>query len=328
MTALLRGKFGLNQMLSGSGLKNRDDHRHHALDAAVIGITDQGLLQCFAKASASAREKKLDRLVEGMPLPWPSYREHVERALSHIIVSHKPDHGFEGSIFKDTAYGLRPDGSVVQKKREGAEKTRTIEYIVPIYEPNQVARHGTATTGGPRPYKGYAPDGNYCLEIVETESGNWEMETIPVFKAYQLARSLGYGQVEQAQVLHKMIHTKLSEIAGKLIMKLMPGDVIRLNYKGIKNRLLCVIKMSVEGGATFTELNEANISGRYDARRIARNQIKKGGKTVDQLDTNQQMALNDEFILSQIGVTDLKMGKARKVTISPIGDLRDPGFNG
>ena len=45
MTAMLRGKFGLNQLLSGSEIKNRDDHRHHALDAAVIAITDQGLLQ-------------------------------------------------------------------------------------------------------------------------------------------------------------------------------------------------------------------------------------------------------------------------------------------
>jgi CRISPR-associated endonuclease Csn1 len=44
MTALLRGKFGLNQLLSGTGQKNRNDHRHHALDAAVIGVTDQGLL--------------------------------------------------------------------------------------------------------------------------------------------------------------------------------------------------------------------------------------------------------------------------------------------
>ncbi|MBI3562745.1 MAG: type II CRISPR RNA-guided endonuclease Cas9 [Gammaproteobacteria bacterium] len=328
MTALLRGKFGLNQMLSGNEHKNRNDHRHHALDAAVIGVTDQGLLQRFAKASASAKERHLDRLVEEMPLPWPNYREHVERALSHIIVSHKPDHGFEGSMFKETAYGIKPDGSIIQKKKEDAEKDRSVKYIVPIYEPNQAARHGTATTGGPRPYKGYAPDGNYCLEIVENETGNWEMETIPVFKAYRLARNIGYGKIYQAQVLQQMINTKLSEIPGNLIMKLMPGDIIRLNYKGTKNQLLCVVKMSVDGGATFTNLSEANISGRYEARRKARNRIKKEGKTIDQLDAIEQTALKDVFVLSQIGVTELKMGKARKITVSPIGELHDSGFKG
>lgn len=326
MTAMLRGKFGLNRLLSGSELKNRNDHRHHALDAAVIGITDRELLRRFATANAQTRENELDRLVDNMPQPWPSYQAHVTRALNHIIVSYKPDHGFEGSMFKATAYGLKPDGSVIQRKRDTAEKTRTVEYIVPIFEPSQAARHGQATVGGPRPYKGYAPDGNYCLEIVETEAGIWEMKTIPVFTAYQLARSFGYGKIDQIELLRKMIHTKLSDIPGTLIMKLMPGDSIRLDYKGVKNRLLCVVKMSVQGGATFTELNEANISSRYDAKRIARNRLKKEGKTIDQLDTNEKIALSDDFLLSQIGVADLKSGKARKVTISPIGEVRDPGF--
>lgn len=327
MTALLRGKFGLNHLLSGSEGKNRNDHRHHALDAAVIAVTDQGLLQRFAKASASARERQLDRLVEEMPFPWPTYREHVERALNHIVVSHKPDHGFEGSIFKDTAFGLKSDGSVIQKKRAEGEKNRTVEYIVPIYEPTQTARHGTSPSGGPRPYKGYAPDGNYCLEIVETESGDWSMETIPVFKAYQLARDLGHGKIEQMQVLQKMIGTKLSGIPGRLIMKLMPGDVVRMTYKGVPNRLLSVVKMSVQGGATFTEPNESNVSGRYEARRKARLRL-KAGCSPDELERDEQVALRDVFVLSQIGVAELRAGCARKVTISPIGDLRDPGFKG
>jgi CRISPR-associated endonuclease Csn1 len=77
MTALLRGKFGLNQLLSGSELKNRNDHRHHALDAAVVAVTDQGLLARFARASASAREAQLERLVEDMQIGRASCRERV-----------------------------------------------------------------------------------------------------------------------------------------------------------------------------------------------------------------------------------------------------------
>jgi CRISPR-associated endonuclease Csn1 len=49
MTALLRAKFGLNDVLGLNGEKNRDDHRHHAVDACVIGVTDQGLMQRFAR---------------------------------------------------------------------------------------------------------------------------------------------------------------------------------------------------------------------------------------------------------------------------------------
>jgi hypothetical protein len=71
MTAMLRAKFGLNDILGLQGEKNRNDHRHHAVDACVIAVTDQGMLQRFAQASASAREKQLDKLVDSMPLPWP-----------------------------------------------------------------------------------------------------------------------------------------------------------------------------------------------------------------------------------------------------------------
>lgn len=52
MTAMLRAKFGLNDILGLEGEKNRNDHRHHAVDACVVAVTDQGLLQRFAKSFA------------------------------------------------------------------------------------------------------------------------------------------------------------------------------------------------------------------------------------------------------------------------------------
>ena len=52
----------------------------------------------------------------------------------------------------------------------------------------------------------------------------------------------------------------------------------------------------------------------------------KDDKVKDTLTADEQRALEDEFVLSQIGVEDLWRGKARRVTISPIGELRDPGF--
>ncbi|MDH5179499.1 MAG: type II CRISPR RNA-guided endonuclease Cas9 [Gammaproteobacteria bacterium] len=320
MTALLRGKFGFK--------KNRHDHRHHAQDASIIGISDRSLLQRLATASASAREKQLEKLIETIPLPWPCFQRQVERALKNVIVSHKPDHSFEGSMFKETAYGVNADGSVKQKKNSDDKKERTISYVIPISDAHQNDRHGVTETGDSRPYKAYAPDGNYCLEIIETESGIWQMETIPVFKAYQIARTFDSGKYDQTEVVKKIIQTKLSTIPGKLVMKLIPGDVICIDYKGVKNRLLYVVKMSVQGGATFTDINEANISARYDARRKARNKINKEGIPYEQLESQEQFAFNDEFLYSLIGVNDLKAGKARKVTISPIGDLNDFGFKG
>ncbi len=116
LTALLRAKFGLNDLLGKPGEKNRDDHRHHAVDACVIAINDRSLLQRVSAASAQAESEGVERLLARLDPPWPSFREQVERAVLAVNVSYRPDHGFEGRMHNDTAYGLRPDGRVVHRK--------------------------------------------------------------------------------------------------------------------------------------------------------------------------------------------------------------------
>ena len=74
---IITRSFGLNKILGLNGEKNRNNHRHHAIDACVIGVTDQGLLQQFAKASSRAEQLGLERLVEVVPYPWKTFREHV-----------------------------------------------------------------------------------------------------------------------------------------------------------------------------------------------------------------------------------------------------------
>ena len=77
MTALLRRAWGLEGMLRVSETgeivrKQRDDHRHHAIDALVVANTAQGLLQRFAHAASSRFEERADRLtaVAGDVRPW------------------------------------------------------------------------------------------------------------------------------------------------------------------------------------------------------------------------------------------------------------------
>ena len=113
LTGLLRGKWGLNKILSDSNLKNRADHRHHAVDAAVIGLTDRRMLQLVA--TSSAKGTKSGRLIENMPTPpkCPDFRKQIVERVSEMIVWHKPDHTVPGKIegtsdalHNDTAYGI------------------------------------------------------------------------------------------------------------------------------------------------------------------------------------------------------------------------------
>jgi len=107
LTGLLRGKFGLAKLLWKDGLKNRDDHRHHALDAAVIGLCSRSLIQRMATAAANAEEHGENRLLEKLELPWPTFRDELKACLEAIAVSHKPDHGKQAALHNDTNYGWR-----------------------------------------------------------------------------------------------------------------------------------------------------------------------------------------------------------------------------
>lgn len=126
MTAMLRRLWGLNSLLPDHNIvenkhsdapKNRLDHRHHAIDAAVVAVTTRSLMQQIARAAGQAENQDLDRLFEDLPQPWPGFREELGEKLGHVVVSHKPDHGRKGvppkdhdvtagRLHNDTAYGF------------------------------------------------------------------------------------------------------------------------------------------------------------------------------------------------------------------------------
>lgn len=123
LTAMLRGKWGLSGLLSDHNRaggeddrarKNRDDHRHHAIDAFVIAMTDQRLLQRISELNQNADRK---RLIDEIPEPWEGFdgagRDKLRTQLEHLTVAHKADHGTPGkngkttgALHNDTAYGL------------------------------------------------------------------------------------------------------------------------------------------------------------------------------------------------------------------------------
>ncbi len=116
MTAALRWEWGLDSILYGHNLevseakkKNRDDHRHHAIDAVVVACTTRPMLQRIAREATQNRDAQNHRLMTGTPMPWEGFRDDAAKSIRSIIVSHKPDHGYQGQMLNETAYGL-PQG--------------------------------------------------------------------------------------------------------------------------------------------------------------------------------------------------------------------------
>ena len=111
------------------------------------------------------------------------------------------------------------------------------------------------------------------------------------FDAYQIVRSKG----EQA-----LKNNQFGRNGKPLIMRLIINDVIRANIDG-KLRTLRVVKMSGNGNINFADHFEANVAARNS-------------------DTKDTFSL-----ISKTGGA-LKKVNARKVTVSPIGEISDPGF--
>ena len=324
LTAMVRNSLHLNLSLNSENRKNRFDHRHHAVDACVIGIIDRRFIQAIATASAKTNHYRVGMMVDSMPLPWPRFCNDVDAVVKAIKVSHKPDHSFEGRLFGEMrAYAFAKDGSVVQAKKAHSEKRAyTVTSVVPVHH-RKAAQETRAPFGeAGRPYKGYPSEGNYCLEIVKAEEGGkWDFEVIPTYVAYQQALERGGKAHQISMMARKIYEQKLSAKPGQLIMKLVKGDCIAFAENGT-TRLLRLTKMSQDGGGTFTEIHESNESERADLRRSANKKMKRG----ERMGFLDDLALKDTVFVKQLGIAALFEGKARRVTISPIGELRDPGF--
>ena len=120
LTSDLRWVWGLDSVLSTSGqgettipAKNRLDHRHHAVDAVVVALTDRRILADAATRAGKAEERFDKRYLADLPKPWPDFHDTVRECMNRIIVSHKPDHGVQGALHNDTAYGVveEPDAN-------------------------------------------------------------------------------------------------------------------------------------------------------------------------------------------------------------------------
>jgi CRISPR-associated endonuclease Csn1 len=110
-TAALRWNWGLNTVLRHDDvdLKNRDDHRHHAVDAIVVALTNHSRLQQLAGINRRGGTEATGELLLD---PWEGFREDVQGTIDAINVSHRPRRKIAGALHEDTFYGKTADPGV------------------------------------------------------------------------------------------------------------------------------------------------------------------------------------------------------------------------
>jgi CRISPR-associated endonuclease Csn1 len=328
LTALLRGKWGLNSFLSDANLKNRVDHRHHAIDAAVAAVTDRGLLQRMARANEEERERLF------VPEPWEGFRDNLRDALGRITISHRPHHRKRGKLHEETAYGLvkepeKEDGfnlvyrkpligltkaeaerirnrglrqhihdHIAAAKREGKsfeealagyQETYGVRRVRLLKKEKDVIAIRDPEHHGERPYKAYVPGENHHIDIYERRGGKWAGEGISVFDVNQD----GYRPNWQKEYP-----------TARLIMRVHKGDLLRLDHEGVE-QVMRVVK-----------LNSGN------SRLVLAGHLESGNPQKRHDDPD------DPFRWAFVSFGTLKTRRARKVSVDILGRLHDPGFGG
>ncbi len=201
LTANLRGWWGLNDILSAdANLKNRTDHRHHAVDAVVVAVTDRGLLNRISREAARGEEEDRDRLMADTPEPWENFRDDVRAAVKGIIVSHRPDHGRAGKLHEETAYGLvaNPD----------AEDGYNLVYRKPLVSlnKNEIARiRDRELRAAIQAHVKVVPEGTKLADALQDFGEKHDIRRVRLLKKEQ-----------------RMI--KIADGTGKLYKALSPGD--------------------------------------------------------------------------------------------------------
>ncbi len=112
MTAGVRRKWNLNRVLSigGDNSKNREDHRHHFVDAAIVANISVGMIQMISKFSSDERLKRaipggIFSLKSLFKEPWESFSKDLTSLLEKIVISHSPTRKISGGLHEDTALG-------------------------------------------------------------------------------------------------------------------------------------------------------------------------------------------------------------------------------
>lgn len=334
LTADLRWTWGLDSILPGHNVdqsefraKNRNDHRNHAIDAIVVGLTDRGLLNKVARNAGRAEEEFTDRLFADLPDPWPDFRETVRKSIEAIVVSHKPDHGVEGALHEDTAYGVVRDPKTGEErlasrkalasltpaqiktigdlriredllKRTKGLSGKDFQSALEAYSQETGVRrvrvHKTEAAyevirHGDGHRKAVIPGENFCIDIVETPQGQWRGVGVTRFQANR--EKLNGGEPAWKRQYPNARH----------VMRVHKGDLLKLKADG-KEAVMQVVRLNPSSNRFY--LVEHFEAGDYPKRH-----------------ENDE----DDFRWDLASFSKLKERNARLVHVDPAGGVKDFG---
>ena len=354
LTEMLRRHWGLNgiEALTDSEqatvkLKNRTDHRHHAIDAAVIAATDRGLIQRIARAHSREETEGAERDARSTPPPWEGFRADIAAQISRIIVSHRADHGridptqrragrdsTAGQLHNDTAYGVKDGDTVVSRKPLASLSAKDIAVSSrgANIRDSDLQRHLARVTRG--------------LDGKAFEAALITFAKTPKLPDNSDNPYFGLRRVRMEETLQQSARVDIADSTGKVV-KAYKGDsnhcyeIWRLPDGKIKAQVITTFEAHQPGIDKKPHPAAKRLLRIFKRDMIA---IERGGQVM--IGYVQKMKLSgglfiaphtetnadardrdnsDAFRFTAMGANPLIKAKARRVYVDEMGKLTDPG---
>jgi CRISPR-associated endonuclease Csn1 len=115
ITAELRKIWGLNAILREGevGPKKRDDLRHHAIDAAVIAVTEPGMIKKITNKLQKNWPRRPSRTA--VDEPWNGFGLELAKVAKKVNISHRVLRKVKGALHKETNYWKETNGPHIGK---------------------------------------------------------------------------------------------------------------------------------------------------------------------------------------------------------------------
>lgn len=305
-TAMLRREWQLLPLLGDDRKKNRDDMRHHSVDAFVVGLTSRSLLMFLSrlnKRGIPVAAELLDRHKSKGVLPLADLRDAFADHLDRMLVSFKPDHGVNKRFYKDTAYGIVHDDPKISQNlvsRKSAEQLKPtdvkavrdpfLRMLLQGLDPSGLAKrlselgvkrvrllesNSSINRVPSASFKAYALDGYVWCDVWVVPGGMKRVEW--TFVTYLQAMALETG----ALTLDELRREAKVHPAAKRLIRLRKNDAFRLRF-GESDRVFRVVMLeATTNRIAFRPLALAGSDGTREARKSVSVLVKAGIEKVN-----------------------------------------------
>lgn len=319
--------------------KTRTDHRHHAVDAVVIGLANDSMIQRLSRAAQIAPElhRRLFGPLEG---PWPNFVATVREEITRIIASHRPNRKVSGALHEETIYSRALPILGASEREKPAPRVRkplkriTKPEVADIADPmvREMVQRKLAELGGDP--KNFSVPGNY--PFFKTADGR----EIPIKSVRVIKKtptfSLGEGRrkrfVTSESNHHLEIFAELDEFGEEVEWD---GMVVPLAeaYRRKETHLPIVqrdfgpkrlFKFSISPGEIVEcdgKTGQRELFVMRKASQLSSGQLQIGFAPVNDARKAKEMQVARAWLWA--GPESLRQRHPRKVAMNPLGELYD-----